>query len=81
LTLEGLDGPAADAVAMALIEVGRAEFAVGGLAGEQVVGGDKDGMSDGNHGLVMAALAGDAAIAGGEGGAGRLPGGGGGGRA
>src|SRR5947207_1190249 len=60
--LQAADEPAADGVAVALVEVGGAEVLVGGRAGEQVVGDHQDGVPDRDGGLLRAASAGQAVV-------------------
>ena len=49
-----MDEAALDAQAVALVEVGGAEVAVGGAVAQQVVCGDQDGVAD-RHGGALGA--------------------------
>src|SRR5437899_13084764 len=60
--LEAGDEPAADGVAVALVEVAGAEVVVDAGAPEQVEGDDEDGVADGDGGLLAAAPGGESAV-------------------
>ena len=57
---QGLSGAAAT------VEVVRAEVRIGAALVKDVVGGDQDGVTDGDDGAALAAARGEAAILGGE---------------
>src|SRR5262249_55783705 len=62
--LEAVDQATGNALLVTLVEMQRAELAVGGLLGEQVVGDDQDGVADRDQGLLLAPPTSEAVILG-----------------
>src|SRR2546427_7326668 len=72
--LERFDAASDGALALTVIEVGGTELVVGRASRDEVVGDHEDLVTDGDHGLAIAAMTHDAAVAGAESRVGCAPG-------
>jgi len=63
---EPADEMASQPLGIETVEVVRAEVRIGAALVKDVVGGDQDGVTDGDDGAALAAARGEAAILGGE---------------
>src|SRR5262245_60255667 len=68
LAFQGANGVAGGTLGVAAIEVVDARLAIVHTAVEQVIGGDEHRVGDGDDGLLVAAVPGDAAVPSAEGG-------------
>src|SRR6266566_2060693 len=66
LALEELDSPPSDSFPMPAIEVVGTEFLIRGLSRQDMIRGDQHGVGDREDGLLVTAVAHDAAVAGRE---------------
>src|SRR3989442_4087649 len=66
LALQQLDSPPSDSFPMPAIEVVGTEFLIRGLSRQKMICGDQHGVGDREDGLLVTAVAHDAAVTGGE---------------
>src|SRR4029453_13194439 len=63
LALQQLDSPPSDSFPMSAIEVVGTEFLIRGLSRQEMIRGDQHGVGDREDGLLVTAVAHDAAVA------------------